>query len=171
MLFATISGRKLDLRDIQPKDIDIFDIAHSLSRQCRFSGHCVEFYSVAQHSLRVAALLPTELKMVGLLHDAAEAYLGDITRPVKELFPGIEVIEKAIWRSIAKRWCLPDELPQEVVDADNLILQVELMELCPAHKQDEVKIEIPPAAAVEKILTPPEAQEQFINLFRELVML
>src|SRR5690606_26960723 len=66
MLFETISGRKLDLYNILPSDIDIFDIAHSLSRQCRFSGHCVEFYSVAQHSLRVAELLPTELKMVGL---------------------------------------------------------------------------------------------------------
>lgn len=169
MLFETISGRKLDLYNIQPSDIDIFDIAHSLSRQCRFSGHCVEFYSVAQHSLRVAELLPMELKMVGLLHDAAEAYIGDITRPVKEMFPGIEVVEKAIWRSIAKRWCLPAELPQEVIDADNLVLQAERVELCPAHAQSEA--ETPPVTAAKKILTPREAQEQFIDLFRELVML
>lgn len=65
------------------EDVNLLDICHALSNQCRFTGHCNQFYSVAEHSCRVHDILPQELKLVGLLHDASEAYLMDLAKPVK----------------------------------------------------------------------------------------
>lgn len=83
--FNTISG--LEVNFLQPTEdsIDIEDIAHALSNICRFGGHCFPFYSVAQHSVIVAALAPERLRLAALLHDASEAYLGDVIKPLKTL--------------------------------------------------------------------------------------
>ena len=70
----TASGKRFYLRRPTPADIDAGDVAHALAHICRFNGHTREFYSVAQHSILVSRLLPDELKLAGLLHDAAEAY-------------------------------------------------------------------------------------------------
>lgn len=83
-------GAKIDLRNPRSEDIDIGDIAHSLSLVCRFGGHVKHFYSVAEHSILVANLLheagqPRAIVLAGLLHDAHEAYLGDVTTPVKSI--------------------------------------------------------------------------------------
>ncbi len=79
----TYSGQVLDLYNLKPSEIELETIAHSLAHQCRFNGHTKEFYSVAQHSILVSEWLPDWLKMAGLLHDAAEAYIGDIITPLK----------------------------------------------------------------------------------------
>ena len=82
----THSGRKVYPLDPRPDDISIEDIARSLSNKCRFGGHCRQFYSVAQHSIFVMSYVEEVdpgLMLAALLHDAAEAYLGDIIRPLK----------------------------------------------------------------------------------------
>ena len=79
----TASGKRFYLRRPTPADIDAGDVAHALAHICRFNGHTREFYSVAQHSILVSRLLPDELKLAGLLHDAAEAYCGDMVKPLK----------------------------------------------------------------------------------------
>lgn len=78
----TFTGKKFYPLAPRIEHICIEDIAHALSMICRYGGHCREFYSVAQHSVMVSDWLP-ELKLEGLMHDASEAYLGDVTRPVK----------------------------------------------------------------------------------------
>jgi hypothetical protein len=83
--FNTSSGKEIDIRNPTEDAICIEDIAHALSNICRFGGHCHPFYSVAQHSVIVAALAPPELQLAALLHDAAEAYLGDVIKPLKIL--------------------------------------------------------------------------------------
>ncbi len=114
--------------------INIEDIAHALARQCRYNGHCDGFLSVARHSLWVAVRLDdqgysTEVQLTGLLHDAAEAYLGDLVRPLKHTpFGALYLeVETALEVVIAKRFGLLCPMPQEVRDADDWVLtQLEL---------------------------------------------
>jgi 5'-deoxynucleotidase YfbR-like HD superfamily hydrolase len=112
----TLSGRRVNPFDASPEDIDPTDIATALSNLCRFGGHSSAFYSVAQHSAIVADLLeragatPDEL-MAALLHDAAEAYLGDIPHPIKhrsELGAHFKAAEKDLEQVIERRFELPD---------------------------------------------------------------
>lgn len=80
----TYSGKKIVVREFKEEDISIIDIAHSLSNICRFTGHVKEFYSVAQHSVLVADHQETlEEARAALLHDATEAYLNDLSSPIK----------------------------------------------------------------------------------------
>ncbi len=79
----TASSKQFWSLDPRPEDVDITDIAHALSQICRFTGHCHEFYSVAQHAVLVSHNVPSEHAAWALLHDAAEAYIGDISRPLK----------------------------------------------------------------------------------------
>lgn len=87
----THSGRMVDLLDVKPEDIDLDDIAHSLAQTCRFVGHTKRHYSVAEHSINVARLLPEPIKIYGLLHDAHEAYVGDISTPLKRSLEGLQI--------------------------------------------------------------------------------
>lgn len=100
----TRSGKRVTFLDPKPDDIDIHDIAYSLSNQCRFNGHCAAFYSVAEHSVHVSSLLPRDLQLAGLLHDAAEAFIGDIPSPVKQFVPNLRDIEDNIIRVIFQKF-------------------------------------------------------------------
>jgi hypothetical protein len=112
----TLSGRRVNPLDAAPEDIDPTDIARALANTCRFGGHSRAFYSVAQHSAIVCDLLaergatPDEL-MAALLHDAAEAYLGDLPHPLKhrsELGAQFRQAEKRLEAVIERRFALPD---------------------------------------------------------------
>lgn len=130
---------QFDLEDPQPDMVFIEDIAESLSKLCRFSGHCSKFYSVAEHSIRVAFGEfddPNEtvawferFGLEGLLHDAAEAYIGDLTSPLKSLLPGIGAIERRIDAVIREKFELPAQISQEVAAADIRALAGESMQL------------------------------------------
>lgn len=137
--------------DLRIEEIDINDIAHHLSMICRWGGGTPGFYSVAEHSVRVAAKLPDKLKLWGLLHDAAEAYLGDHVRPMKcrtyfsdqpydetgstyssenseEIgISGLPVcvIEDEILEIVAHKYNLPFPIPEQVLKADDECMKVE----------------------------------------------
>ncbi|EIQ01097.1 hypothetical protein OpiT1DRAFT_05665 [Opitutaceae bacterium TAV1] len=100
----TFTGRQFFPLDPDPLEIDIEDIAHALALQCRFGGHSRAFYSVAQHSVFVADMCPPHLKLTGLLHDATEAYLIDLPRPIKQAIPEYRRIEDKLAEVIAKRF-------------------------------------------------------------------
>ena len=89
-----------------PSEIDIRDIAHALSLTCRFGGHCRTFYSVAEHSIRVALELPEWAKLFGLLHDAHEAYLHDVPSPIKRDIQGYREIADIVQNAIECRYGL-----------------------------------------------------------------
>ncbi len=127
------SGRQFWPMDPRPDEIHIEDIAHSLSLQCRYAGHCERFLSVAEHSTLMARHLAAkhapEVAMWALLHDASEAYLVDVPRPVKPYLTGYKDAEARIMDAVAVRFGLPKQIPVEVKDADDRIIADELVNL------------------------------------------
>lgn len=121
--------------DPRVEDIQIEDIAHSLSMQCRFNGHIKEFYSVAEHCVH-ASYCVEEDKLEALLHDASEAYICDIPRPIKPMLSEYKEIEKNIERKIAEKFQLQYPWSDEIKSADNYMLYLEahqLMKFKPAN--------------------------------------
>jgi hypothetical protein len=136
---CTASGKKFFPMEPNPADICIEDIAHALSHLCRFTGHTREFYSVAEHSVRVSrAALPADA-LWGLLHDASEAYLCDVASPVKRhhSFAPYRAIERRVQNSICRRFGLPLEMPDSVHSADNVLLWTEKRDLMPPCASDD----------------------------------
>lgn len=122
------SGQRMDPLNPHFDDFRIDDIAHALARQCRYNGHVTHYLSVARHSVWVSeALDGTGHELWGLLHDAAEAYIGDMVRPLKhhESMAGFTAIESVIERSIADAFDLPWPMPAEVREADRLVGVIE----------------------------------------------
>lgn len=106
--FRTVSGRRIDLERPRSEDITIEDIACGLSRICRFNGQLPEFYSVAEHSIFVAELVDPQLRLAALLHDASEAYLGDVSRNLKHspALAGYRALESLLQGVIEDRFGL-----------------------------------------------------------------
>jgi uncharacterized protein len=121
----TFSGIAFDLLKPQPEMIRIEDIVHSLALINRFNGAAMFPYSVAQHSLYVAGLLPPELKLHGLLHDAAEAYVGDMVSPLKKIMSEYKKVEAGISRVVADVFGLAYPEPEAVKKADLAVLSAE----------------------------------------------
>jgi len=124
----TFTGKSVNPLKLTEKDIYIEDIAHALSLMCRFNGHCREFYSVAEHSIRVSRLVSPENKLKALLHDATEAYFSDVTRPVKLAIPKIKKIEKIIEDVIASKFNLVGN-DEVIKKTDNILLATEARDL------------------------------------------
>lgn len=122
----TVSGIYMNVFEPTPEMICIEDIAHALSMQCRFGGHLPTFYSVAQHSLNCSYLIEDEkLKLPALLHDAGEAYLIDVPRPVKRGLTNYKEIEDRLMRVIADKFGFEYPLHPDVKEVDEQMLQTE----------------------------------------------
>lgn len=125
------SGRHFTHTQPQIDQVDIDDIAHALSMQCRYGGHTSRFYSVAEHCCYVSDYCPYDIKLWGLLHDASEAYLVDIPRPVKVLLSNYAEMESKIMDCVALRYGLSKEMPKEVKLWDNRVLITEMLAIMP----------------------------------------
>ena len=169
----TFTGRKVDLLRPDPDQIDPLDIAHALSNQCRFNGRCKRFYSVAEHSMLGAtvALPDQELARYFLLHDATEAYLGDIVSPLKGLlngqFPFYEELEYDFWLAIAARFDLHPRIPDEVKKIDRRMLATEREQVMSPPGYWECKAEPFPNLQIS-FLEPMVARTSFLQTFRSL---
>lgn len=145
----TLTGRTIDFINPDPYEIAIEDIAHGLAQECRFARQCRTHYSVAQHSVMVTAALektepwndgsPASIRaaQMALLHDATEAYMGDIPRPLKQLLPDYKAIEIKLHKAIAARFGLVlDYVPRYVKEMDNAVLAAEGAVLMPVGWDD-----------------------------------
>jgi uncharacterized protein len=174
--------------DARADDVDIRDIAHALANICRFTGHVRRFYSVAQHSVIVSAQVPPGLMRAALLHDAAEAYLGDISRPLKRCLwaatkAGVEPVShldlkrakhaekdllRVIFDAFGVEW--PDDWT-EIDRADMLLLATEARDLmgelhpCWRYKQANGYPVLPGRISPQN---PLEAEKSFLERWHEL---
>ena len=170
LAITTRSGRQVNLLDPQYSQIDIGDIAHGLAYQCRFNGQTSRFYSIAQHSLMVASILPDHLKMAGLLHDAAEAYVGDVVQPLKVLLPDYQAIENRFAQAIGLRFNVDLDHHPEVKQADLIALATEKRDLLPREKctWDLLK-GIKPLDRLTLPMSPEQSEDTFMRVFMELL--
>lgn len=171
MSFLTLySGGRFDYDKFGAYDITLLDVAHALARIGRFNGHGSEFYSVAQHSVSVALFSPPHFARWGLLHDATEAYVNDLPRPLKyreDMVP-YRLLEKRVSRAIAERFNLsPLDEPEEVREADREVTNAEALILGLFRAEWGEK----PHIRVSKPLTPENAERRFVEMAREVGLL
>ncbi len=175
---VTYQGKLFDYRYISTAEIDIEDIAHSLSMQCRYRGHTRKFYSVADHSVRVSKICMTD-PLAALLHDAAEAYIGDIPSPQKgELgwyhriyhtyyHTSFRSVEKAVMVRIGECLGIPRLMERidsmEVHAADKCMMATEIRVLMPSHKEFDAWVrDTTSRSSLPYILSPQEAEKAFM---------
>ena len=167
----TYSGIHVTPLNPQPETICLGDIAHALSQQCRFAGHCRKFYSVAEHCVHVSHLVPMDFRRHALLHDAGEAYLMDIPRPLKtnlgfminEHFISYKEMEERLMEVIAAhfgmRW---DGMPPEVRVVDDRMLVTEYLAFVNENKPGWTAGVEPYVRALGG-LSPKDAEKAFLD--------
>jgi len=173
----TRSGIRFYPFDPRPEEVHIEDIAAALSKICRFNGHCREFYSVAEHSVRVSRICDPQDALWGLLHDAAEAYVGDMVRPIKRhqqlgayRETEYEVMEAIIARfSLSHEGIWAHEMPYSVKLADEVMLATEARDLMDVRDWDSYSELVVKALPVPVVCwSAANAEQQFLRRFREL---
>lgn len=165
----TFTGQVFWPMDPRHDEIHISDIAHALSNACRYAGHVRRFYSVAEHSVLLSrhfASLP--LRKWALLHDATEAYLVDVPRPVKPFLGGYREAEDELMRVVARRFDLGgDIIPEAVKIADGRILCDE-REQAMAPCATDWNLVGPPLGVTLRFWSPEVAEAEFLIAYREL---
>lgn len=163
------SGLKFDFMDPERCEFGIVDIAHALAQICRFTGHTRRFYSVAQHSVLVSFAVPPEDALAGLLHDAAEAFLGDVAKPLKNLLPDYQELERRIEAVVFARFGLPPVLPPSVKRADLVMLATEKRDLMHNDGQTWQSLgDVQPLAMRMAPEPPVTARASFLKRFHDL---
>ena len=170
----TYTGIYFNPLEIKVENIEFRDIAHSLSLQCRGGGHIKHFFSVAQHSINCsleakARGFSKKVQLACLLHDASEAYISDITRPVKrqlEQYMEIEkLIQDQVWDTLFEEPLNNEELYQ-VFEIDEVMLYYELEYLLEEIISDEVpRLEI---QLELEFVDFPVVENNFMRIFEEL---
>lgn len=167
----THSGVQFWPLDPRPEEVLIEDIAHALANQCRFSGHCRFHYSVAQHSVIVSENVPSEAAMWGLLHDASEAYLVDLPRPIKRYSKLGDIyrdLEQQVMDCIAVKFNL-GECPDSVKEADDACLMTEKRDIMPGSQKPWKETATPFEQNIQRMY-PDEAKRYFMDRYSWLAV-
>jgi uncharacterized protein len=165
----TYRGAQFFPFDPKPEDVHLEDIAHHLALICRFGGAVRAFYSVAQHSVHVSGVCPPYFAREGLLHDAAEAYIGDMVRGLKHsiAMSAFRELEERIEAAIAIRFGLQHPMPGAVKDADDMMLFTEARDLM-AEPPNAWRNKVEPLPWNVFPWTPVEAEHEFLKRADEL---
>lgn len=164
----TYTGKKFYPLNPHPEDVCIDDIAHALSLKCRYTGHCKQFYSVAQHSVECALRVPRAFALQALMHDAAEAYLFDCASPIKGYFPNAIAVEKRIMRAIAEALGFDPRMPHAVHEVDVRMCVTEMRDLMTGYEQSRLFRIVEPFEFKIVPKLPLESKSMFLQLFNTL---
>lgn len=171
---TTFTGKHFDPINPIIEDIDKKDIAHALSLMCRANGHVKQFYSVAQHSIACcleakARGYSTRIQIACLLHDASEAYLSDVTRPIKPKLTEYLIVEEKLQNIIWEKFLgtpLTKEEERNVFEIDDDMLSYEFLFLMPRSiSENHKRILSKPSL---EFVNPKEVEEQFVTLMSNL---
>jgi hypothetical protein len=162
------SGAWFDFGAPASSNFTIEDIAHGLANLCRYAGQCRKFYSVAEHSMLVSEIA-VGFELEALLHDAAEAFMGDITRPLKQMLPEYKKIENQVEEAILRRFGLSAPLPSGVKEADLRVLATEQSQIMPPGTDDWARtLNVVPAPVTVRHLQPEQAKRAFLDRYERL---
>jgi len=173
--FYTLTGKMIDLEDFKPEDVDLFEIANALSNQGRYNGQTKLFYSVAEHSVLLAQRakaggMDENIQRALLMHDASEAYVGDIVYHLKGRFPFFKELENKIIKVIFDKFEIKIDAIEAIVNSmDRAICIDEMHDLM--YKVDPELFKDPAMAPLNvtiKRWKPLEAKEEFMKLAKEL---
>ncbi len=180
----TYTGRQFFPLAPRPEDVDIIDIAHALSMLCRYNGHVTWFYSVAEHCVHLSHAVPPEYALWALLHDATEAYVGDMIRPLKRSMPDYVLVEDHLMRVIADRFGLSQgsryynrEAPEGMRDSVLIPGVVKAADTAILLSEREALLSEPPQPwstdgdrldVVIEAWSPAEAERRFLSRFTKL---
>lgn len=163
----TYSGRMYWPLDPHADEVYIEDIAHALSNMCRYAGHCLNFYSVAEHSVHMSRYAAPADKKWALLHDASEAYITDIIRPLKPHLHNYYQLEALNMNAICERFDMDSVMPENVKWIDNQILLDERDQNCSVPPADWNIPGLGLGITLE-FWTPKEAERRFLEAFYKL---
>lgn len=158
-------GTYFDFLDPQGSEFTIQDVAHGLSMVCRFAGHCRTFYSVAQHCVHMSHQVPPEHALAALMHDAAEAFIGDVSRPLKDLLPQYRVLEKQIEAAVFQRFGVTLPLDPCIKEADIRMLATEQIQLMRNRDDWDYTRGRQPFSLEIPTWTPEDARREFLNRY------
>ena len=163
-----MSGAEFDFLNPWNSDFGIDDVAHALGNICRYAGHCSGFYSVAEHSLHVSDVA-VGFELEALLHDAAEAFLGDVTRPLKQLLPDYKRIEREVTAAVFNRFGVSNISAARVKEADLRVLAAEQRQIMPPGTDDWADAAgVVHAPITVRFMPPRAASEAFMARYRLL---
>lgn len=164
----TYTGIAFNLQHPREIDVCIEDIAHALAFQCRFTGHSRRFYSVAQHSVCCAWAAPPAARLHALLHDAHEAYVGDMNSPLKHLIGGVYVrIADRIQRVINRKFGV-ELYPEEIHEIDRRMLLTEQRDLLGNQVKPWHVASSPYGRYIVADMHPGEAEMFFMKAFERI---
>jgi hypothetical protein len=173
-IIALANGGHFNIEHPEQSLVRIEDIAASLSKLCRFTGHCQNFYSVAEHSVRVSELVPPSMALAGLLHDAAESIVGDMSSPLQHMLPEYKAIEARVERHLfwvlgVQDYLYPTMHP-DIKRADLVMLATEKRDLLPDEGNAYWAIlqGIEPVTQRVQCLPPNHAHFQFMARYEKL---
>jgi len=148
----TYTGKYVNVFDPKPEMFCIEDIAHSLANQCRFGAHLPFFYSVASHSIECVIHASKQLRFTALMHDASEAYLMDIPKPIKLRIPQYQAIEDGLMQTLSEVFGFIYPFPDEIKAIDKMVLE---------NEWDEFML------GQGRLTTEKFAEQLFIDVFNE----
>ena len=162
----TYTGQQFTPMYPDPSRIRIEDIAHALSMLCRYAGHCKGFYSVAQHSVIMAGLVGWKNKLWALLHDASEAYIADLPKPVKIHLAQYNRLENGVLLAVATAFDLPWPMPDEVRDIDVRMIKTEHRDVMVPHGRHWAQDDLEDLGIeIAELWSPKRAEAEFLTYF------